>query len=216
MALLDLSLDLLVGALAFVVAGWFFVAWRRLEQPAFAIFAAGLALKGVGYAMGSGSQFDVSQPVDAFDVLRLTAVFLGTLVMVAAYARERARPVLYLGLGLGVVGVAFALYDLVAQPAWSLPLGTLSIVVHAVVALANVSLAIYAAHGFAQSPGLTRALVPSAFLVWGLSNYTWLLIDLGAPASFGLAVHLWRLLAVLLMLAALVVPRRQEVARGAA
>ena len=213
MAAIDLSLDLAVALVAVLVAAWFVVAWRRVGDSALLLFGVGLGVKGVGYALGSSAQFDVHRSATALDLARLVIVLAGTLVMVAAYAQRRARPWLFVGWALAAAGVILAALELIV-PAFDADLALVSPVAHATIAIANVALALYAAQGFRESPSLARALVPTAFLLWGISNYTWLMIDLGAPTSFGAWVHGWRLLAVLLMLAALVLPRR-KVAYGA-
>lgn len=203
-------LDLAVGIVALLVAGWFLVAWRRMGAPAFLLFAVGLGLKGVGYALGGPDEFVVAaRPATALETARLAILFAGNLIMVTAYLGGHGRRG-WLAAGWGLAGAALVLaaLDLLVPPLGEIDLSILSPSLHGAVALANVACAVLAAQGFAASPRPSRALVPAAFLLWGLSNYTWLLIDLGAPSGFGLWVQAWRLLAVLFMLAALVVPGR--------
>jgi hypothetical protein len=204
------ALDLVIAAAALLVAAGLFVAWRRVGEPALILFAVGLALKAVGYATGGAGEFEIThRPASAAELARLATLFAGNLVMVTAYLGGHGRRRwLALGWALAGAALAVALLDLLAPPLGALDLAVISPTMHAVVALANVGCGVFAAQGYRASPQPSRALVPAAFLLWGLSNYTSLLIDLGTPSGFGLWVQAWRLLAVLLMLAALVVPRR--------
>lgn len=214
-------LDLLVAAAALVVAVWFLVAWRRIGEPPFLLFAIGLALKAVGYAMGGPSEFgNLHGQPSTFQVVQLAALFAGNLIMVSAYlGGQRRRGWSMVGWALAAGAVLLAILDVVVPPLGQVDLDILLPTVHAAMALANVSCAIFAFQGFRASPHAGRALVPAAFLFWGISNYTWLMIDFGAPAWLGAFVQAWRVLAVALMLGALIVPRRaleQEDAHGPA
>lgn len=207
------TVDLVIGAIALVVAAWFLVAWRKLGEPALFLFALGLGLKGVGYALGGAGEFDVAhRAATAGESIRLAVIFAGNVIMVTAYLGGHGRRTwLVLGWILAGAALLLAALDVLVPPLGQVDLVTVSTAMHASVALANVGCAVLAAQGFRASPRPGRALVPAAFLLWGLSNYTWLLIDLGAPPYLGIWVQAWRLLAVLLMLAALVGPRRAEV-----
>ncbi|GEM_PF-3906929 len=214
------AIDLAVGALALLVAVWFLVAWRRIGEPPFLLFAVGLALKGVGYALGDPAEFAIAhRAATPLESVRLACLFAGNLVMVAAYLGGQGharRAWLVGGWGVAAAALVLAALDLLVPPLGEVDLATLSPALHGLAALANVACAVLASQGFRASPRPTRALVPAAFLLWGLSNYTWLLIDLGAPSSFGAWVQAWRFLAVLFMLAALIVPGRSpEVTRPA-
>src|SRR5581483_11799168 len=141
------AIDLAVGALALLVAVWFLVAWRRIGEPPFLLFAVGLALKGVGYALGDPAEFAIAhRAATPLESVRLACLFAGNLVIVAL--------------------------DLLVPPLGEVDLATLSPALHGLAALANVACAVLASQGFRASPRPTRALVPAAFLLWGLSNYT--------------------------------------------
>ncbi|MEA3198596.1 MAG: hypothetical protein QOE90_24 [Thermoplasmata archaeon] len=202
------ALDIIVAAAALVVAVWFLVAWRRLGEPALLLFAVGLALKGVGYGVAGLADPVSSRPASAFDLTRIGVLFVGNLLMVSAYLGGR-RQRAWLLAGWIVAGGAALLVaiDLVVPPLGSVDLQVASIVSASIIAVANVACAVFAAHGFRASPSAGRALVPTAFLFWGLSNYTGLLIVLGSPSWLHVLVQLWRLVAVVLMLGALVLPR---------
>lgn len=201
-------LDIIVAAAALIVAIWFLVAWRRLGEPALLLFAVGLALKGIGYGVAGLADPVTSRPASALDLARIGVLFVGNLLMVSAYlGGRRQRAWLIAGWIVAGSAVLLALIDLVAPPLGSVDLLVASVIATSIIAIANVACAIFAAHGFRAAPSAGRALVPTAFLFWGLSNYTGLLIVLGSPAWLHAFVQVWRLVAVLLMLGALVLPR---------
>lgn len=215
--ILDHVVDDLIALAALAVAAWFLVAWRRIGEPAFGLFAVGLALKGVGYALSGPMEFGLATGVaTGLEVLTLAILLAGNLVMVSAYLGGHGRRGwLIAGVAAGAGAILLGLLDIIVPPAGEIDRGILSPTVHAVVALANVGCALFALQGFRASPHPLRAVVPAAFFFWGLSNYTWLMIDFGAPGWLGALVQAWRVGAIALMLVALVAPApRREVAVG--
>jgi hypothetical protein len=204
-------LDYLVGGLALVVAIWFAVAWRRIGESSLLVFGLGVALKGVGYAIGGPTEFDPADSAPTGELVRLGILSLGSLFTICAYVAGRARSAWkWIAIGAATIALVVLALDLVVAPLGELNLIQLRVTAHTLFLVGNVGCALYAFSGYRQAARPGRILVPAAFLVWGISNYTWLLIDLGAPTSFGAWVTVQRVGALALLVAALIPGRIRE------
>jgi hypothetical protein len=204
-------LDLMGAALAVVIAAFFAASWRRSGDNTHLLFMVGFLLLAGGVAASSTSQFDLQRPAEAWDALRVAAHTSGALVLAFAYLSASrhgdARPWTVVGWVAAGMGLLFAVLYWLVPPSAALPsLTSASFAAHAVQFVAYAACVALSLEGFRRRPALDNALVPTAFLAWAFSKYTWLLIDVSADTALVPFVLVWRFAALGLLLLALALP----------
>lgn len=205
------ALDLLSAALLAVLVAFFARSWRRSGEPLHLLFAVGFGLIAAGVASVSTSAFDLARPVDAWDALRFAGYSGGAFVLFFAYLSRRrhgvARPARALAWSAAAGALmVVALYFLLPPEAQLPVLADVFALAHAAQLLAFLGCATLALPAFLRAPRLDHALVPAAFLLFALSKYTWLLIDVTGVLQVVPIVFLWRFLGVGLLLLAVGLP----------
>lgn len=206
-------LDVLAAVLTLGVVAFFAAAWRRSGAPLHLLFAAGFGLVGAGFLAVSTSQFDLARTGEAWDAFRLATQTGGALTLLLAYLSARrhgaARPLQVLGWLAAAGGLGLLALYLLVPPADALPpLDDAFAFAHAVQFGAFLGCVALSLEAYRRSTGPAGALVPGAFLLWALSKYTWLLIDLTAAQDLVPLVFVWRFGAIALLLLAVGLPAR--------
>lgn len=207
------ALDAVATLLTLAVAGFFALTWRRSGAALHLLFAVGFGLVALGYVAVSTSEFDLARESAAWDAWRLALQTGGALVLLCGYLSARrhgaAKPLQALGWAAAAAGVVFLALYLLAPPASGLPSPERAFTVaHGVQFLAYLGCVALSMEAYRRAPSMVNALVPAAFLAWGFSKYTWLLIDLTAAQDLVVLVYAWRFGAILLLLGALALPVR--------
>lgn len=206
------ALDGASALLAALVGLFFFRVWRKsglgldlLLTCSFAFLAAAFAASFAGDALAIDPE-SIGYP-------RFSLEFAGVLTLLAAYvssrARVRAGPALLVGWGLAGVGVLFVLAYILVPPALTLtPVAQISPYAHGALALSWGVCAGFASVAWAKRRIPTRATVALGYLALALGYYTWTLVEVGDDAHLVLLAYAWRLVGVVLVGLAVVVPPR--------
>ena len=209
-----MGLDVVSALLTLLVAAFFVRSWRRTGLDLHLLMAAGFALVGASFLGASVTHYGLV-PEDGFvHAARATGQLGGALVLAFAYItarwRGRATPWLVGGWVLVAMSVLGA-FLYAADPFGSFPPATeMYPFAHALMVVAYGICAWLSLRGAWARPGLDRLLVPFGFVAWGLTKYTWLLIDLSGAQGLAPFVYAWRLAAIGLFLAAVALPPRPE------
>lgn len=206
-----LVLDSVSAVLTAIVAGFFFVAARRTRATAHLLFGIGLLVVALSFTTVTASQFDLGRAPSVFDHLRIVGQLGGALVILFSYlsARTHGDPRTFHVLGMSVVAILGAYVVLFL---FILPFGTFPDVEgllaygHAAMAIVWTLSALLSGRQWMKAPAWDRVLVPTAFVLFGVSKYTWFIIDLAGTNDVVLLVYVWRFSAIALLLVAMLLP----------
>lgn len=206
-----LALDVASALLTLGLVAFFVRSWTRTRDDFHLLFAVGYLFLAVGFLVVSTGAFGRGAGASLADVTRMVLLLGGSLVLAFAYVSAgrhgAARAVEALAWTVAVLAgvLVAALAALPALPG-GLPLDPVEPAFLAVMTAAFAACAHLASRGTPRRPGLDRVLVPAAFGAWGLSKYTWLLVDLSDAVGLVPVVYLWRFAALGLFVAALGLP----------
>jgi hypothetical protein len=203
-------LDAVSAVLTLAVAAYFLRLWSGTRHPLHLLFSLGLALVGASYTTVSASAFDLGHTPEGWDQLRIAGQVGGALVIFFAYTSARSsngRPYLALGYAAAGLSLLFAILYFAIPPVFTFPdMRTALVISHFVTTfawLASAVLAVSSVSGW----GPDRLLVPMAFVAFAVSKYSWLLQDISGDPILIPYIYPWRFLGIVLLLAALLLPR---------
>lgn len=206
------SLDGASALLAAVVGLFFFRVWRKsalwldlLLTCSFTFLTLGFGVAVLADVLGWDPE-KVGYPGFSLELA-------GALTLLAAYvsarARVRAGPALSVGWGLAGVGVLFALAYVLVPPALTLtPVAQIAPYAHSATAAAWGACAMFASTAWAKRRVATRATVALGYFALALGYYTWALLGFSSGDSHFILGYVWRLVGLVLVGLAVVLPSR--------
>lgn len=218
-ASLYIALDVVSALLTLSIAAFFATTWRTTRKPLHLLLAVGFVLVGASRPFVAISRGEVAGLSPELASVRILAHSAGALVLALSYLGLHRygspRPILVLG-WTAVLGVVLALVTSLLAPALGEPRvpATWVAVIDVGGMIAYVVCAALSTSGFRRHPTLDRALVPAAFLAWGASSYTWLLLDLGGTDFLVPFAYVWRFVGLSLLLVAIRPPFKREAREG--
>ena len=215
--------DVASAVLTLLITAFFARLWRRSREPLDLLFTIGFLLAAIGFLSVAVSFLN---PFGTFRLvvgLRVSGQTAAALVLLFAYLSVRVHGAARLWIALGWTAatgaVILALLFAAVPPFFAVPnTGTMLAAAHVVMAAAFTACAVMSGRGFARRRTLDRTLVPAAFLSMAVGNYTWLIFDVFEIDGLVSLAYMWRLLALVLFLLAVLLPARspEEKPRAAA